>query len=60
MRRENEYGLTFEEWWAAATFGVRGDLREMGATKKAMRAAWRGGEDPTDWCADFHRKMRAS
>lgn len=57
-RRENEYGMTYSEWHAAATFGVRGKLSDFGTTAKAMRAGWKAGEDPTDWCADFHAKMR--
>lgn len=49
MRRiENEYGLTFAEWQAAANLGRDGnDLVSVGKAG----AAWRAGEDPTEYAA---------
>ena len=49
MSEQNENGLTYARWEAAATFG---------ATKKApslavLRAAWRNGECPCDWAASL-------
>lgn len=48
MNAKNEYGLTFEEWSAAATFGVK-DKRFTLDQWQAFRDAWRFSEDPTDW-----------
>lgn len=44
----NANGLTFERWYAAATFGAR--VRPLPET---MLAAWRAGEDPTDHAASL-------
>lgn len=49
MRRiENENGLTFAEWRAAANLGRDGD-DQVSAGKAG--AAWRAGEDPTEYAA---------
>lgn len=42
---QNANGLSYERWYAAATFGAR---RKPDATDAKLRAAWRAGEDPTD------------
>ncbi|MGE3483454.1 MAG: hypothetical protein AB7L09_01855 [Nitrospira sp.] len=47
-RAENANGLTYSEWHAAATFGVKG---KPPTSETTLRAAWREGEDPTDWAA---------
>lgn len=49
MRRiENDYGLTFAEWCAAANLGRDGnDLVSVGKAG----VAWRAGEDPTEYAA---------
>lgn len=53
-RVENEYGLTFEEWLAAA--GGRAHVEAVAAFGTTPRKAWRGGEDPTEYrAADAER-----
>lgn len=46
----NSEGLTYSEWYAAATFGCPLGRRPSDST---LRAAWRRGEDPCDWAADL-------
>lgn len=48
MPRLNEYGLTLEEWMAAATWNVPADRR---VPEEQGRHAWAAGEDPTEYCA---------
>lgn len=45
----NENGLTWQRWYAAATFGVRGSIAAR--VLRQMRTAWRGGDCPCDWAA---------
>ena len=56
-RVENEYGLTFEEWLAAA--GGRAHVEAVMAFGMTPRAAWRGGEDPTEYRAADASRIRA-
>jgi hypothetical protein len=49
MSRQNENGLTWSRWLAAATFGVRGKVSSR--VLRQMRAAWDGGDCPCDWAA---------
>jgi len=53
-RVENEYGLTFEEWLAAA--GGRAGIQALIKAGRirisswtSIQTAWRGGDDPSDW-----------
>ena len=47
----NENGLTYAQWYAAATLGAN---RPVPAYRnRRMRAAWRNGECPCDWAAYF-------
>lgn len=55
MSQVNEYGMTFDEWFAAASSG-RGTSRQdrpVGA-----RAAWLRGEDPSDYRAQLQRRLK--
>lgn len=45
-RIENECGLTFAEWFAAANYCRSDKVPEEQAAK-----AWRAGEDPTEYAA---------
>lgn len=60
----NEYGLTLEEWRAAATMGGHWDPEAVmfyGSIEAALRAFerhWEAGEDPTDWPAAFQKMSR--
>lgn len=48
MRRsENEYGLTFEEWLAAAGYDKR--THKNPQILIPLVGAWRDGQDPTDY-----------
>lgn len=56
-RAENEYGLTFEEWLAAA--GGRAHVEAVMAFGMTPRAAWQVGEDPTEYRAADASRIRA-
>ena len=48
----NGNGLTFDQWYAAATYGVaRG--RRPDKNDAALLRAWEAGEDPTEWAAEL-------
>lgn len=47
--KTNENGLTWRQWFAAATFGHRETLSLT--DQRWMRDAWRAGECPCDWAA---------
>jgi len=49
MRRNRE-GMTRREWTGAARYGTRAPNRPPTARE---RAAWRAGEDPTEWSAAY-------
>jgi len=57
-RVENEYGLTFAEWLAAA--GGRAHVDAVIQSGTTAQKAWRGGEDPTEYRAADATRIRAS
>ncbi len=49
MPRYNKEGLTWAQWYVAATFGGRGVLSHK--QYKQMRLDWEAGVCPCDWAA---------
>jgi hypothetical protein len=54
----NKEGLTWDEWLAAATFGLRNSRRHTYSDKpaydpKQLKKAWRAGECPCDWALEL-------
>ncbi len=47
MEETNEYGLTFEEWLAAAQF-ASGSIRSLDKVL-SLRQSWKDGVDPTEY-----------
>ena len=54
---QNENGLTWERWFNAATFGVRGKVESV--TVDQLKAAWRAGECPCDYAAEMAAEAAA-
>lgn len=50
----NREGLTYDRWYAAATYGVPKG-RTPSKNDSTLLRAWRAGEDPTEWAASFGR-----
>ena len=48
---ENENGLTFAQWDAAASFGV--PYGRTMPSEEELREAWEAGECPCDWAASL-------
>lgn len=53
--RVNREGLTWKEWHRAAVHACHHS--QVKTSEKTLRAAYRNGEDPTEWCAHFQRNL---
>lgn len=49
----NEYGLTWADWFYAATLGGKHTQQAQAQPNGKLRQAWKDGEDPTEWCEHF-------
>jgi len=49
----NGNGLTFCEWYSAATCFAQGRKGVPSFGNRRLRKAWRNGECPCDWAASF-------
>lgn len=50
----NREGLTWEQWYGAATAFVQDPAR---VRRRGLRGGWQRGEDPTDWAAALSREL---
>lgn len=56
MSNINENGLTWAQWYAAATLGGKHTpCAESARVSAHLRAEWRTGVDPTEWAAHFEQ-----
>lgn len=53
----NKEGLTEVEWYDAACIGQTYGSKHY-LDKNIVRKAWRAGEDPTEWAADFQKQIK--
>lgn len=55
MSPQNPEGLTFEEWWAAATVTLPQPARAFTTfvEKRELQTSWELGVDPTKWVHYF-------